>query len=395
MDDDDDSFVDAVEPKNTSVAISEYKQRQKEGKKIKSLNPHASMETSKRQQAMMEQSRRRQARFIRKDKECPVKYQKLAKILALSTMVIGLCGTLRWLYVTGNFITSSPGFQQLSSLAETTIGAATTTGSAIVDGASATGSAIAKVDQMTGVSKAVSGVISGTSSRISSVCGTVTSGVSRAMSTITPQVMEIFTNFLYTAGPPLAAIYASKNKKEIMTKLNRLSTLRPSERRRQDIDDLEMQLEKLNINNSETESASASSSASGSDSVVLNNYPFTIRDILTTFFNTTMQDTKSKYKTLFLLWCDILQSVDENVVQKILDPLGAGKLGDIVPKGGKSRRHRKNNKGHKTRKHDKKNSKLHKKINKKVHKTQKKHKSKSGHKQKKSHSSTRKMKKTH
>ncbi len=95
----------------------------------------------------------------------------------------------------------------------------------------------------------------------------------------------------------------------------------------------------------------------------------------------------ASYNTLFLLWCRALQQMDESVVQRLLDPLGMGKLGDISGMGGgKSRRHRKNKRGKKTRK-------VHKKAHKKAHKPHKKAHKKAKHVSRKSKRQNRR--KTH
>ena len=186
-----------------------------------------------------------------------------------------------------------------------------------------------------------------------------------AIVNITPQVASVISDFLYHAGPPLAVAYAVQNPEVVQgirQRIDRLTTLRSSERREADISELTFQLEQMKVGEKQGSDkgtlASLKSSAAAAASTVSSTLS-EAKDVLS-------GNTLETYNTLFLLWCRALQQMDESVVQRLLDPLGMGKLGDISGMGGgKSRRHRKN-------KHGKKTRKVHKKANKKAHKPHKK-----------------------
>ena len=323
-----------------------------------------------------EDARKRQQEYFKQAEKCPPQYQKLAKILALSTMVLGICTTLRWMYSTSGFIVSSPGLQKTVGIIESTANAATAsgraaasaasaTGSAAASAASATGSALSTVSRFTGLTNAAKAV----GSAVTSSCSAAVTGAKDAIINITPRVASLISNFLYHAGPPVAVAYAVQNPevvKSVRQRIDRLTTLRSSERRDADISELTSQLEQMTVGekleSDKGTMASLKSSASAAASTVSSSL-MEAKDVL-------KGNTLETYNTLFLLWCRALQQADESVVQHLLDPLGMGKLGDISGmEGGKSRRHRKNKHGKKTRKHHKKG---HKKLHKKAHKSHKK-----------------------
>ena len=378
MDEDESEFKDAVAPKEPtmSAAFKDIKSRMSEAKSVERQDPMGKREASAAYVKQQADARTRQQEYFKQAEKCPPQYQKLAKILALSTMVLGICTTLRWMYSTTGFVASSPAMQKTVGIIESTANAATATGSAAATAARATGSAAASAASATGSALSTVGRVSGVTgaaravgSAVASSCSAAVTGVKDAIVNITPQVASVISDFLYHAGPPLAVAYAVQNPEvvqRIRQRIDRLTTLRSSERREADISELTFQLEQMKVGEKQGSDkgtmASLKSSAAAAASTVSSSL-MEAKDVL-------KGNTLETYNTLFLLWCRALQQADESVIQKLLDPLGMGKLGDISGmEGGKSRRHRKNKHGKKTRKHHKKS---HKKLHKKAHKSHKK-----------------------
>ena len=374
MDEDESEFKDAVAPKEPtmSAAFKDIKSRMSEAKSVKRQDPMGKREASAAYVKQQADARTRQQEYFKQAEKCPPQYQKLAKILALSTMVLGICTTLRWMYSTTGFVASSPAMQRTVGIIESAANAASATGSAAATAASATGSAAVTAASATGSALSTVGRVSGVTgaakavgSAVASSCSAAVTGVKDAIVNITPQVASVISDFLYHAGPPLAVAYAVQNPEVVQgirQRIDRLTTLRSSERREADISELTFQLEQMKVGEKQGSDKGTMASLKSSAAAAASTVSSTLSEAKDVLSGNTLET----YNTLFLLWCRALQQMDESVVQRLLDPLGMGKLGDISGMGGgKSRRHRKN-------KHGKKTRKVHKKANKKAHKPHKK-----------------------